>query len=61
MKDDYPNFRPISAEPLLPLTPAVEETKEESKTPTPGPVDKDLRILAITWNMGGSQEAVFQT
>jgi len=52
--DDYPNYRPITWE-------SVAEQSEESKEVLNPALDedKDFKVLAITWNMGGSDKDLF--
>lgn len=50
--DDYPKYRPIS-----PLSKAAGEESKETAVEF-GVADE--RVLAITWNFGGSSENVFQ-
>ena len=54
--DDYPAYRPIGAQIQQP----AEENKEAASKPVPIEYDcEDMKVLSITWNMGGSEEQVF--
>lgn len=53
IKDDYPNYRPIGYETMPGAQAAIEESKVNV-------MKRDLKILSITWNMGGSDDNLFQ-
>ena len=62
--DDYPQHRPITQESIRLLRDETLSQQEESKTAQSSARSaadvKDLKVLSITWNMGGSDKPVFK-
>ena len=61
IEEDYPNFRAITDElPVLPKE-ANQQNEEETKNAVQTATRQagDLKMVAITWNMGGSESELF--
>lgn len=58
IRDDYPNFAPITHEGVKQIDEAEVAKNEPIVT---SEKVKDLKIMAVTWNMGGTDADLFQT